>query len=230
MAHALAASGAHVTLAGRSPGPLEEVAGAIRQAGGMADTAVCDVTCRTQIDGMVQAVTERQGRIDILVNNAGITDRGPLTGVSDEAWDLMMQTHLAGPFMACRAVLPEMLQRGSGKIINTVSVVGELGRPNVVPYATAKGGLRMLTRSLATEVAGSGIQVNGIGPGYFMTEMNRQIMADRAFFDKRVARVPAGRWGEPEELGGTVVYLASRASNYVSGQIIYVDGGLTASF
>ena len=230
MARALAAAGATVTLSGRSPGPLEETAAAIRDAGGQADVALCDILVRADIDRLIQDVEARCGRIDILVNNAGITGRGALVDVADADWNTMMHTHMTGPFMACRAVLPGMLVRKAGKIINTVSVVGELGRPHVVPYSAAKGGLRMLTRSLATEVAGANIQVNGIGPGYFTTEMNTAIMADRAFYEERVARVPARRWGEPDELGGTAVFLASRASDYVSGQIIYVDGGLTASF
>lgn len=230
MAHALGEAGAVVTLSGRNPDPLQHVASLIRAASGQADIAVCDVTRRAEIDEMIKTVESRHGRIDILVNNAGITDRGPVVDVTDQAWEVMMRTHLDGPFMSCRAVLPGMLARGAGKIINTVSVVGELGRPGIVPYSVAKGGLRMLTRCLATEVAGANIQVNGIGPGYFVTEMNRQIMNDRAFFNERVARIPARRWGEPAELGGTIVYLASNASNYVSGQIIYVDGGLTASF
>lgn len=230
MARALAAAGAHVILSGRNPGALMSIAADIRSSGGMADCTPCDVTVRADVDALVRSVEERHGRIDILVNNAGITGRAALVDVTDEGWATMMHTHMTGPFMACRAALPRMLARGAGKIINIVSVVGELGRPDVVPYSAAKGGLRMLTRSLATEVAGANIQVNGIGPGYFNTEMNTAIMNDKAFHAERVARVPARRWGEPEELGGTVVYLASRASDYVSGQIIYVDGGLTASF
>lgn len=227
---ALAGAGAHVTLSGRNPGPLEETETAIRQAGGRADTLLCDVTRREDVEHLIGTVEETHGRIDIFVNNAGITGRASLVDVTDDDWDVMIQTHLTGPFMASRAVLPGMVRRGEGKIINTVSVVGELGRPFVVPYSTAKGGLRMLTRSLATEVASANVQVNGIGPGYFVTEMNTAIMNDRAFYEERVARVPAGRWGQPDELGGTAIFLASRASDYVSGQIIYVDGGLTASF
>lgn len=230
VARALAGAGAHVTLSGRSPGPLAQTAEAITAEGGRADSLTCDITDRGDVDRLIGTVEERHGRVDILVNNAGITGRAPLVDVTDADWEVMMHTHLTGPFMASRAVLPGMLRRGEGKIINTVSVVGELGRPHVVPYATAKGGLRMLTRSLATEVASANVQVNGIGPGYFVTEMNAPIMNDRAFYEDRVARVPARRWGQPEELGGTAIYLASRASDYVSGQIVYVDGGLTASF
>lgn len=227
IAGALAEAGATVVLAGRSRAPLEATAAAI---GARAEVAACDITCRAEIEALVRGAEARHGRIDILVNNAGISDRAPLVDVSDESWRRMMDTHMTGPFMACRAVLPGMIARRSGKIVNTVSVLGELGRPFVVPYAAAKGGLRMLTRALATEVAGHNIQVNGIGPGYFVTEMNAPILQDEALHAERVARVPARRWGRPEELGGTAVYLASRASDYVCGQIVYVDGGLTASF
>ncbi|MFQ6776085.1 SDR family oxidoreductase [Cereibacter sphaeroides] len=230
MAEALAAAGATVVLSGRDPGPLERTTAAIRAAGGAASVTLCDITKRAEVEALVAETEARHGRLDVLVNNAGITGRSALTEVEDADWDLMLRTHMTGPFMACRAALPGMMRRGAGKIVNTVSVLGELGRPWVVPYAAAKGGLRMLTRALATEVAGANIQVNGIGPGYFETEMNAAIVQNEALHAERVARVPARRWGRPAELGGTAVYLASAASDYVNGQIIYVDGGLTASF
>ncbi|MCK9549330.1 SDR family oxidoreductase [Aquamicrobium sp.] len=230
MARAISDAGATVVLAGRSPAPLETTVADIRSAGGQADHRLCDVTRREDVDALISDTAARYGRIDILINNAGITGRSAFADVTDGDWSQMIATHMTGPFMACRAVVPVMQAQGAGKIINTVSVVGELGRPWVVPYSSAKGGLRMLTRALATEVAGSNIQVNGIGPGYFVTEMNTRIMEDRDFYEERVSRVPARRWGEPEELGGVTVFLASKASDYVCGQIIYVDGGLTASF
>ncbi len=230
MARALAKAGAEVILVGRTRAPLEEMAAAIRHDNGRAGVATCDISSSEDIAAMVSGIYARHSRIDILINNAGIQSRAPLPEVAKTTWDAMIETHLTGPFMTCQAVLPGMFAQGSGKIINTVSVLGELGRPLVVPYAAAKGGLRMLTRGLATEVARRNIQVNAIGPGYFLTEINRDIMDDRAYFDRVVERVPAGRWGDPADIGGTAVFLASRASDYVSGQIIYVDGGLTASF
>lgn len=230
MAMALAGAGARVTLAGRSAEPLERTAAAIREAGGTAHYQPCDITRPADVQGLVDAVLARDGRIDILVNNAGINDWAPFTEVTDTGWHRMLDTHMTGPFLACRAVLPGMFAQGSGKIVNTVSVAGELGRANVVPYSAAKGGLKMLTRGLAAEVAGRNVQVNGIGPGYFLTEMNRQIMDDREAYEARVSRVPARRWGNPQELRGTIVYLASSASDYVSGQVIFVDGGLSTSF
>lgn len=230
MARALAGAGARLVLVGRNAEPLGGTAKAIRESGGDADIRTCDVTQHEAFKATIASVLECDGRIDILVNNAGINGRSDFADVSEAAWDEMMAVNLKGPFLTSQAVLPAMIEQGSGKIINVVSVVGELGRPFVVPYSASKGGLRMLTRALATEVAGRNVQVNGIGPGYFVTEMNREIMSDRVFHESRVARVPAGRWGDPDELGGAVVFLASKASDYVSGQIVYVDGGLTASF
>jgi gluconate 5-dehydrogenase len=230
MARALADAGADLILVGRSRAPLEDTAETVRRTGRTAHVETCDVTKSDEVRAVISSILARTGRIDILVNNAGITGRSAFVDVTEGDWDEMMSINLKGPFLTSKAVLPGMIENGSGKIINIVSVVGELGRPWVVPYSTSKGGLRMLTRSLATEVAGRNVQVNGIGPGYFVTEMNRQIMEDRAFYESRVTRVPAGRWGEPDELGGTVVYLASKASDYISGQVIFVDGGLSASF
>ncbi|PTE21078.1 gluconate 5-dehydrogenase [Cereibacter changlensis JA139] len=227
---AMAAAGAVVTLTGRSAEPLDQVALAIREAGGQADCELCDVTRRADIDALVARVEQRHDRVDILVNNAGIAARSAFVDVTDGDRAAMVETHMTGPFMACRAVLPGMIARKAGKIINTVSVLGELGRPWVVPYASATGGLRMLTRALAAEVAGANVQVNGIGPGYFLTGMNEAIVQDPALYEDRVTRVPARRWREPDELGGTVIYLASKASDYMSGKILYGDGGLSASF
>ncbi|MBS7700116.1 MULTISPECIES: glucose 1-dehydrogenase [unclassified Chelatococcus] len=230
IATALSDAGARVVLIGRKREPLEEVSAAISGAGGETSVEVCDVTDADAIASTMKTITLRYGRIDILVNNAGISHRAEFSEVSEAAWDELMAVNLKGPFLATRAVLPGMIERRAGKIINIVSVVGELGRPFIVPYSTSKGGLRMMTRALATEVAEHNVQVNGIGPGYFVTDMNRPIMDDAPLYQSRVSRVPARRWGDPEELGGTAVFLASRASDYVNGQVIYVDGGLSSSF
>jgi gluconate 5-dehydrogenase len=230
MARALAQAGATVVLAGRSAQPLADVAKSITDSGGRADIILCDVTQHDAVEAAVAQISAQQGGIDILVNNAGMTDRAAFTDVSEAQWDQMIEVNLKGPFLMTRAVLPQMISRGGGKVINILSVVGELGRPMIVPYSASKGGLRMLTRALATEVACHNIQVNGIGPGYFLTEMNRGLISDQAYFNERSARIPAGRWAEAQELGGAVVFLASKASDYVTGQVLYVDGGLTASF
>lgn len=225
IATALSSAGARVVLIGRKREPLEEVSEVIAAAGGQASVETCDVADASAIASMMDAV----GHVDILVNNAGISHRAEFAEVSEAVWDEVMSVNLKGPFLATRAVLPGMIKRRAGKIINVVSVVGELGRPFIVPYSTSKGGLKMMTRALSTEVAMHNVQVNGIGPGYFVTEMNRAIMADESLYQSRVARVPASRWGAPQELGGVSIFLASRASDYVTGQVIYVDGGLSSS-
>lgn len=225
IAKALSEAGAELILIGRKREPLEDVAGAITGAGRHASVQICDVTDANAMAATMGSI----GRIDILVNNAGISHRAEFSDISEAAWDEVMAVNLKGPFLASRAVLPGMIERRAGKIINVVSVVGELGRPFIVPYSTSKGGLRMMTRALATEVAGHNVQVNALGPGYFITEMNRAIMDDAPLYQQRVARVPARRWGDPDELAGAAIFLASRASDYVTGQVIYVDGGLSAS-
>jgi gluconate 5-dehydrogenase len=146
-----------------------------------------------------------------------------------DGWDRMIATHLTAAFMLSQQAARGMIARRAGKIINTLSVMSELGRPTIVPYTAAKGGLKMLTRGLAVELGPHNIQVNGIAPGYFATEMNTALMENRDFDAWVKVRTPAGRWGQPEELGGVAVMLASRASDYVNGQVIFVDGGLTAS-
>jgi gluconate 5-dehydrogenase len=145
-----------------------------------------------------------------------------------EKWDQIIATHLSAPFRLSQAVVPDMIARGSGKIINTLSVMSELGRRTIVPYTAAKGGLKMLTRGLAVELGAHNIQVNGIAPGYFRTELNRALFENPDFDDWVRKRTPAGRWGEPDELVGAAVFLASSASGFVTGQVIFVDGGLTA--
>lgn len=225
VATALSGAGARVVLVGRKREPLEDVRAAIMAAGHKASVEICDVTEAAAVAGTFGSL----GHVDILVNNAGISHRSDFADVSEAAWDQVMAVNLKGPFLATRAVLPGMIERRAGKIINIVSVVGELGRPFIVPYSTSKGGLKMMTRALSTEVARHNVQVNGIGPGYFVTEMNRAIMDDAALYQSRVERVPAARWGDPADLGGAAIFLASRASDYVTGQVIYVDGGLSSS-
>jgi gluconate 5-dehydrogenase len=225
IAAGLAAAGSTVVIVGRNKERLTSSAEKIRAGG----TAVCDVTDRAAIPVLVADVERRHGPIDILVNNAGIQQRAQLADFPAEGWDRMIATHLSAPFFLAQAVVPGMIERGHGKIINTLSVTSELGRPTIIPYTAAKGGLRMLTRGLAVELGPKNIQVNGIAPGYFATEMNRALMDD-ADFDAWVRkRTPAGRWGEPHELAGAAVFLASSAADYISGQVLFVDGGFTAS-
>jgi gluconate 5-dehydrogenase len=225
----LARAGASVTLVGRDEGKLAKARDAIVADGGRAAAAVCDLTDRAAIPDLVRRAEVEHGTVDILVNNAGVQQRAPVTDFPAEGWDRMIATHLSAPFFLCQAIARGMVERRQGKIINTLSVMSELGRPTIVPYTTAKGGLKMLTRGLAVELGPHNIQVNGIAPGYFRTEMNEALIVD-ADFDAWVRRrTPAARWGEPHELAGLAVLLASAASDYISGQVIFVDGGLTAS-
>jgi gluconate 5-dehydrogenase len=168
--------------------------------------------------------------LDILVNNAAVNTRKPLDAFSLEEWRALQAANLDGPFLVARAALPGMKARRNGKIINICSLASDLGRPNIVPYAVSKGGVRMLTRALAVELAPFNVQVNGLAPGFFDTEMNRRLVADAQFSAWVERRVPAGRWAKPPEIAGAAVFLASPAADFVTGHILYVDGGFAAAY
>ena len=171
----------------------------------------------------------RHGRVDILVNNAGIQRRGPLQDFPAEDWDAIIATNLTAPFVVSQAVLPGMIERKQGKIVHIASLMSELARPSVVPYTAAKGGVRQLTRGMAVELAPHNIQVNAIAPGYFATEMNRALIDDADFNAWVCKRTPAGRWGNPQELAGLAVFLSSPAANYMTGQLVIMDGGMSVA-
>ena len=220
LARALAATGARVAINGRSREAVEAVAATFEDA----VAAPFDVTDEDAVSAAIDAL----GHVDVLVNNAGITLRRPLEQVSLAEWERMLAVNLTSAFLVARAVAPGMIERGSGKIVNVGSVMSELARPTVGPYAATKGALKLLTQSMCGEWSRHGIQANGIGPGYFRTELTEPLQADGEFDAWLRARVPAGRWGEPHELAGAVVFLASAASDFVNGQMLYVDGGLLA--
>jgi gluconate 5-dehydrogenase len=167
--------------------------------------------------------------MDVLVNNAGMHRRRPLEQLSDDDWQVVIDLNLTGAFYVARAVAGRMIERKRGKIVNICSLMSEIGRETTGSYAAAKGGLKMLTRAMTVEWARHNIQVNAIGPGYFLTRLTEKLAADADFDGWLKKRTPAGRWGKPEELIGTAVYLAGAASNYVNGQVIYVDGGVLTS-
>nr|WP_317170781.1 gluconate 5-dehydrogenase [Rufibacter sediminis] len=231
MARALGQAGATLVVNGNSS--QEKVDRAVqtyREEGLTAYGYLCDVTNQEQVQKLVAQIEQEVGFIDILVNNAGIIKRIPLKDMSLPEWQEVINVDLTSPFIVTQAVVQGMIERQSGKIINICSMMSELGRQNVGAYAAAKGGLKMLTKNMATEWAKFGIQVNGIGPGYFATEQTAPLRVDgNAFHEFIVNRTPAGKWGEPDELGGATVFLASRASNFVNGQILYVDGGILAT-
>jgi gluconate 5-dehydrogenase len=228
MARGLAEAGARVVLNGRDLAKLEASAATLRASGLKIETASFDVADSSSVDAGVRELVARVDAIDILVNNAGVQHRGPIEEFSDADWRRLMATNLDAPFFLARAVIPAMKARRAGKIINIGSLMSRLARPTTVPYQTSKGGIAMLTRGLAVELAPFNIQVNAIAPGFFRTEMNAALTGNPEFSAWVEKRTPAGRWAAPQELAGAAVFLASPASAFVTGQILYVDGGFTA--
>jgi gluconate 5-dehydrogenase len=229
LAEGLAGAGATVVVNGRHREAVEATAAAITAAGGKAHVSVFDVTDRAAVVAEVQRIEENVGPIAILVNNAGMQRRGPLEDYPEDTWDLLMRTNLDSVFFVGQAVAKKMIPRRRGKIINICSVQSELGRPNIAPYAASKGAVKMLTKGMAIDWGKHGIQVNGLGPGYFKTELNKALVEDPAFSSWLAGRTPSGRWGDVEELVGAAVFLASPSSSFVNGHILYVDGGITSS-
>ena len=223
LARGLAEAGAAVVLNGRDAAKLDAAAAGLRAA--VPGARVTTVAIETA----VARIEAEFAPIEVLFNNAGIHRRSPLAEMSEAQWREVLDTNLTSTFLVARAVAPRMIARGAGKIINTCSVMSEVSRPTIANYAAAKGGLKMLTRAMAVEWAKHGLQCNGIGPGYIVTELNRALVENAEFNKWICGRTPAGRWGQPEELVGAAVFLASKASNFVNGQILYVDGGLLAA-
>jgi gluconate 5-dehydrogenase len=228
LAGALASAGARVVLNARDAAALARARDALAAAGHEVHAAAFDVTDASAVQAGVQQIEDTIGPIDILVNNAGMQHRGPFAEFPLEAWHKITTTNLDSVFLVGQAVAQRMIPRAAGKIINICSVQSELGRPGIAPYAATKGAVKMLTKGMAIDLGKYGIQVNGLGPGYFKTELTQALVADTAFTAWLSNRTPAGRWGEVEELAGAVIFLASPGSSFVNGHILYVDGGITA--
>ena len=229
MATALAEAGADIAITGRTLASCQQAAAEVSSiAGRQCRAYAADVTKSADVDRLVASVEADFGRVDILINNAGTNIRGPVEQLTEADWDAVVDTNLKGPFLCARAVGPKMVQRGWGRVINLGSVLGVIALPGRAPYASSKAGIINLTRVLALEWAGTGVTANAICPGAFGTEMNRQLLDDPVKYQEFVKRIPMGRWGEPDELAGAAVFLASDASSYVTGSALFVDGGWTA--
>ena len=231
MAMGLGKAGAKIVINGRSSQEKIDRAVETYQAAGVEAYGYrFDVTDEDQVVAAVDKIEQEVGPVDILVNNAGIIKRIPLLDMPVADFEEVIKTDLTGVFTMTRPVARKMVERGSGKIINICSMMSELGRNSVGAYAAAKGGLKMLTRNMATEWAKHNVQVNGIGPGYFATSQTEPIRVDgHPMNDFIVSRTPAGKWGDPDDLQGAAIFLASNASNFVTGQVVYVDGGILAT-
>jgi gluconate 5-dehydrogenase len=230
MAKGLAQAGAQLIINDQSREKLDSAIQQYASAGIDAKGYLFDVTDDASVKSSIAKIENEVGPIDILINNAGIIKRCPMLEMEASDFRQVIDVDLIGPFIVSKHVGQFMVKRKAGKIINMCSMMSELGRNTVSAYAAAKGGLKMLTKNMATEWARFNIQVNGIGPGYFATEQTAPIRVDgHPFNEFIVSRTPAGRWGDPEDLVGTAVFLASSASDFVNGQIIYVDGGILAT-
>ena len=224
LAHALAAAGADVACHGNKHVP-DDTAAQIRKLGRRAAVLVGDVRDPATAEALVEGTVRELGAIDILVNNAGTIRRSPAVDFSDDDWAAVLDVNLTGVFRLCRAAGRRMVPRGRGKIVNISSLLAFQGGITVPAYAASKGGVAQLTKALANEWAGKGVNVNAIAPGYIHTDNTKALAADPVRNRQITERSPAGRWGEPADLGGAAVFLASRASDYVSGHILVVDGG-----
>jgi gluconate 5-dehydrogenase len=229
LARGLGGAGARVILNGRDETRLQEAMRTLCDEGIDAQAMRFDVTSPIEVNEAIERIEAQTGPIDILVNNAGMQRRAPLEDFSHAQWRELMQTNVDSVFLVGKTVARFMIARGAGKIINICSVQSELGRPNIAAYTATKGAVKMLTKGMAIDWGQHGIQVNGIGPGYFKTELTQALVDDEAFSAWLIGRTPSRRWGDVEDLAGAAVFLASDASKFVNGHILYVDGGVTAT-
>jgi len=229
LAKGLAGAGAKIILNGRNQDKLTDAKLKIKKLGFEVTSLVFDVTKMEEVKTAISDYEKNVGPIDVLINNAGVNIRGAFETFNEDQWKHVLDININGAMIVSQCVAPFMIERRAGKIINICSMQSELGRPGIVPYTVSKGGIKMLTKALCAEWAKHNIQVNGIGPGYFDTELTKPLKDDPEFDNWLCNRTPARRWGKPDELIGTAVFLASEAGNYVNGQIVYVDGGLLAS-
>ncbi|MBP2437656.1 SDR family oxidoreductase [Microbacterium amylolyticum] len=229
LATALAEAGARVIMHGRDAEALDNTASAIGdQTGTRPAHIACDLTDAAAVEAAMSSLITEHGVPDILVNNAGLQRRAPFTEFPVSDWDAVIASNLSSAFYVSRFITPAMAERGSGKVVNIASVQSKLARQTIAPYSASKGGVALLTQGMAADLARYGVQVNAISPGYFATEMNRALVEDEQFNNWLVNRTPAHRWGDFSELRGALLFLASDASSFVSGQNIFVDGGMTA--
>ena len=230
MAKGLGNAGATIVVNNNSIDKLEEAVAEYKAVGLNAFGYVFDVTDEKSVIEAIAKIETEVGPIDILVNNAGIIKRTPIVDMEVVDFEAVIKVDLVGPFIVSKNVAKGMIKRGGGKIINICSMMSELGRDSVSAYAAAKGGLKMLTKNMATEWAKFNIQTNGIGPGYFATSQTEPIRVDgHPFNDFIISRTPAARWGNPEDLQGAAIFLSSKASDFVNGHVVYVDGGILAT-
>jgi len=229
MATALSGAGATIVFNDLKQELVDSGLAAYKEKGVMARGYVCDVIDEAAVNDMVALIEKEVGVIDILVNNAGIIKRIPMVEMTAAEFRQVIDVDLNAPFIVAKAVIPNMIKKGGGKIINICSMMSELGRETVSAYAAAKGGLKMLTRNIASEFGQYNIQCNGLGPGYIATPQTAPLRTDGHPFNSFIiAKTPAARWGNPEDLAGPAVFLASPASDFVNGHILYVDGGILA--
>lgn len=229
VAEGLGRAGARVVLNGRNKDKLEAARAGLAAGGVAALARGFDVTDEKAVEDAVAAIEREDGPLDILVNNAGINRRAPIEHFPTDQWREVLETNLSSMFYVSRAVGRRMIERRRGKVINIASLLSEAARPTITPYAASKGAVKMFTKGLAVEWARHNIQVNAIGPGYFVTEMNKPLVENAAFDAWVKQKTPSGRWGQPRELAGAAVFFASAASDFVTGQILYVDGGWLAN-